>query len=122
MILADTSVWIDHLRGTSSALRFELEQGRIVMHPYVTAELALGSLKDRRKTVAMLEMLPQLQVAMLSEVRRMAEAHKLHGKGIGLVDVHLIASVMITPGTSLWTVDKRLHGVAEAMRVHRTIL
>ncbi len=121
MILADTSVWIDHLRGASSALRNELEQGRIVMHPYVVAELALGSLKDRLKTVAMLEMLPKLQVAQLSEVRRMVEAHKLHGKGIGLVDAHLIASVMITPGTTIWTVDKRLRGVAEAMRIHKTM-
>lgn len=121
MILADTSVWIDHLRGTNSALRVELEQGRIVMHPYVTAELALGSLRDRLKTVALLEMLPQLRVAQLSEVRRMVEAHKLHGKGIGLVDAQLLASVMMTPGTTLWTTDKRLRGVAEALRVSAAI-
>jgi hypothetical protein len=94
-----------------------LSAGRIAMHPFVVAELALGTLRDRKKTLAYLEMLPQVKVAQLSEVRRMIEAHSLYGRGIGLTDVHLLASALITPYTLLWTVDKRLGSLAEALGV-----
>ena len=118
MILADSTVWIDLFRGRSLEMQRLLKHEKIVMHPFVAAELALGSLKDRRKTLAHLDRLPQVQVADLGEVRSLIEAHALYSKGIGLTDAHLIASCLITPGTQLWTRDVRLAAVAQTLRIH----
>jgi predicted nucleic acid-binding protein len=117
MILADTSVWVDHFRGTDDSLHKQLSVAHISIHPFVVAELALGSLKQRMRTIAELEMLSQVKVANLREVRSLIEAHNLHSKGIGLIDVHLIASTLLTQSTQLWTRDKRLQAVAEEIGI-----
>lgn len=92
------------------------------MHPFVVGELALGLLKDRSKTLALLDLLPQLRVAQSDEVRSMIESRRLYGLGIGLTDTHLIASVFLNPPTLLWTRDKQLHKVAERLGIHaRTV-
>ena len=103
MILADTSVWIDHLRSGNKDLRRHLNQRQIVIHPFVIAELALGSLKERTKTLALLDLLPQARLARLNELRLTIEARRLFSQGIGLTDAHLIASVLIDSPTLLWT-------------------
>jgi predicted nucleic acid-binding protein len=118
VILADTSVWIDFFRADDPEMRMYLRNEQVLMHPFVVAELALGSLHNRRKTLAELDRLPQMQVAQLDEVRRMIEFHSLYSKGIGLTDVHLIASCLITPGTQLWTRDARLAAIAQTLRIH----
>jgi len=118
LILADTSIWIDHLRSGNAELRNHLEQGHIVIHPFIIAELALGSLRERTKTLALLDLLPQVRMAQMSEVRLMIEARRLYSLGIGLTDAHLIASVFINSSTLLWTRDKRLRKVAEALGIH----
>ena len=118
MILADTSIWVDHFRKGNKQLRTYLEQGQIAMHPFVIAELVLGSLGERTKTLALLDLLPQIEVAQISEVRHLIETRRLYTLGIGLVDAHLIASVFITPATVIWTTDKPLRKVAEALGVH----
>jgi predicted nucleic acid-binding protein len=123
LILADTSIWIDHLRSGNKELRKHLNQGDIVIHPFIIAELALGlvnrrSLQERTKTLALLDLLPQVRVAQLNEVRLTIEARRLYNWGIGLIDAHLIASVFINPSTLLWTRDKRLRNVAEALGIH----
>ncbi len=122
MILADTSVWIDHLRLGNKELKNLLEQGQIVIHPLVIAELALGSLRERAKTLALLDLLPQVQVAQMNEVRLAIETRRLYSLGIGLIDVHLIASVLINPPTLLWTRDKRLRKAAESFGLHANLL
>jgi predicted nucleic acid-binding protein len=99
-------------------MREHLNQGRVVIHPLIIAELALGSLRDRASTLALLDLLPQVRVAQLSEVRLMIEARHLYGVGIGLTDAQLIASVFISPSTFLWTRDKCLRKAAEALGVH----
>jgi hypothetical protein len=99
-------------------MRTHLNQGRIVIHPFIIAELALGCLQDRAKTLALLDLLPQVRVAQLKEVRLTIETRRLYGLGIGLTDAHLIASVFINPPTLLWTRDKRLRRVAEALGIH----
>ena len=99
-------------------LRKHLNEGQIVIHPAIIAELALGSLEDRSRTLALLDLLPQVQVAQLSEVRRMVEGRRLYSLGIGLTDAQLIASVFINPSTVLWTRDKRLRKAAEALSIH----
>lgn len=126
MILADTSIWIDHLRSGNKELSKLLNQGQVVIHPFIIAELALGlldkpSLKRRAQTLALLDLLPKVQVAQLSEVRLMIEARRLYSLGIGLTDAHLIASVFLNPSTLLWTRDKRLRKAAEGLGIHASL-
>ncbi len=126
MILADTSIWIDHLRSGNPELRKLLDQGHIVIHPFIIAELALGlgnerAPQKRTKTLALLDLLPQVRVAQLGEVRLMIEARRLYNLGIGLTDAHLIASVFLNPSTLLWTRDKRLRKAAEALGIHASV-
>lgn len=118
MILADTSIWIDHFRSGNKEMRRLLTQGQIVIHPFIIAELALGSLQSRTRTLALLDLLPQVRMAQLSEVRLTIEARRLFSLGIGLTDAHLIASSFIDPSTLLWTRDKRLRRVAEKLGIH----
>jgi predicted nucleic acid-binding protein len=121
LILADTSIWIDHLRSGNKEMRRHLDQGQIVIHPFIVAELALGSLRERSKTLALLDLLPQVRIARLSELRLMIDARRLYNLGIGLTDAHLIASVFIDSPTLLWTKDKRLRRVAENLGVHANL-
>ncbi len=102
-------------------MRNLLDQGQIVIHPFIIAELALGSLKERSKTLALLDRLPQVRVAQLSELRVMIEARRLYSLGIGLTDAHLIASVFIDSPTLLWTRDQRLCRVAEDLGIHASL-
>ena len=118
MILADTSVWVDHLRFGDNDMRELLNRGQIVIHPFVVAELALGSIKDRAKTLALLDLLPQARIAQLNELRLAIEARRLYSAGIGFTDAHLIASVLIDSPTLLWARDKKLRKVAENLGIH----
>jgi hypothetical protein len=117
MILADTTIWVDHFRVPNDELRKLLSNEGIVMHPFIVAELALGSLGQRTTMLQALDDLPALRVARLEEVRIMIEAHSLYCRGIGLIDAHLIASCLIHPSTLLWTKDKRLSKVAKALGI-----
>jgi predicted nucleic acid-binding protein len=121
LILADTSIWIDHLRSADPELTTLLHQGQIVIHPFIIAELALGSLRERKHTLALLDFLPKSRVAQLSEVRLLIEARRLYSLGIGLTDAHLIASVFIDSPTRLWTRDKRLRAAAETLGIHANL-
>jgi predicted nucleic acid-binding protein len=92
-----------------------------VIHPFVIAELALGSLPRRTKTLELLDLLPQVRMPHLSEVRVMIEARRLYSMGIGLIDAHLIASVFVNSATLLWTRDKPLRKVAEGLGIHASL-
>jgi predicted nucleic acid-binding protein len=115
MILADTSVWVDHFRKRDAALYEQLQRNNIFTHPFIVTELVLGNLPDRQNAIASLDRLPMAKVAQLHEVRRLIEAHSLSRRGIGFVDAHLIASTLITPHTALWSRDRRLRDVAETL-------
>jgi predicted nucleic acid-binding protein len=117
VILADTSVWIDYLRRGNPEMKKLLGRGQIVMHPFVVAEIALGSLRNRRERLEELEALLEVKVAQLQEVRHMIETRALYSKGIGLMDAHLVASCLMTPGTQLWTLDAALAKVAMAVGI-----
>jgi predicted nucleic acid-binding protein len=93
LILADTSIWIDHLRSGNKEMREHLDQGNIVTHPFIIAELALGSLRERSKTLALLDLLPKVRVAQLGEVRLMIEARRLYSLAMGITAANIIASV-----------------------------
>ncbi|HLH94566.1 MAG TPA: type II toxin-antitoxin system VapC family toxin [Xanthobacteraceae bacterium] len=112
MILADTSVWVDHLRAGDKALAALLDAGRVLAHPFVIGELALGNLHQREIVLKALADLPHASVATDAEVLHFVERHALSGRGIGYIDAHLLAAVALTAGAELWTKDKRLHGVA----------
>ncbi len=121
MILADTSVWIDHFRKRNRALYQQLQRNNISTHPFIVTELVLGNLPDRQNAIASLDRLPMVKVAQPHEVRRLIEAHSLFRRGIGFVDAHLIASTLITPHTLLWSRDKRLHQVAEMLGIEANL-
>jgi len=102
-------------------MRQHLNGGQIAVHPLIVAELALGNLRDRAKTLALFDLLPQMRVAQLNEVRLLIESRRLYGLGIGVVDAHLIASVLINPFTVLWTRDEQLRRVAEDLGIHASL-
>ena len=108
MILVDTSVWVDFWQRGDSELADLLNASRILAHPFVTGEVALGSFKQRETLLEALQALPQAHVATDNEVLHFIGDQSLYGIGIGYVDAHLLAAVRLTPGTLLWTRDKRL--------------
>ena len=112
MILVDTSIWVDHLRAGNARLARLLEDGEVVSHPFVIGELALGNLRQRDTVLDALSELPQANVATDIEVLHLVREEALFGRGIGYVDVHLLASIRLSPGTLLWTRDRRLREVA----------
>ena len=121
MILADTSVWVDHLRASDKALVALLDAGMVLAHPFVIGELALGNLRQREIVLKALADLPHASIATDVEVLHFIERRALFGRGIGYIDAHLLAAVQLTAGTELWTNDKRLHGVAAQLGLANTL-
>jgi predicted nucleic acid-binding protein len=120
LILIDTSVWVSHLRSGEAHLASLLEEGGAASHPFVIGELACGSLKRREEILRLLQALPICQLARQDEILDFIEAHKLMGKGLGYVDMHLLASAMLS-GVRLWTFDKSLAKAAKALGVNRAL-
>jgi len=117
MILVDTSVWVDHLRAGVPALAAALEQGGVLTHPFVVGELACGKLKNRVEVLQLLGELPGVPVATDAEALDFIERRALMGRGIGYIDVHLLASVALAGSARLWTRDKRLAVVADDLEL-----
>ncbi|MGA3402512.1 MAG: type II toxin-antitoxin system VapC family toxin [Acetobacteraceae bacterium] len=115
MILVDTSVWIDHLRRRDEVLVELLGEGKVLSHPFVIGELALGSLHQRDAILGWLRRLPSASMAHDSEVMLLIERQPLFGLGTGYVDAHLLTAARLTPDTLLWTRDKRLLAIAERL-------
>ncbi|WP_027156927.1 type II toxin-antitoxin system VapC family toxin [Methylobacter luteus] len=114
MMLVDTSVWIDHLRRSDAELAAMLLEGQVLVHPWVVGELACGNLQDRKLVLGLLQSLPSAPVASAGEVLFFIEKHALMGRGIGYVDVHLLAAARLA-GTRLWTRDRQLVVVADEL-------
>jgi predicted nucleic acid-binding protein len=115
-VLVDTSIWITHFAKSSPELRRLLDAGEVLSHPLVIGELACGNLKNRAEILALLQTLPLARVAGDDEVLAFIEARKLPGRGLGLVDVHLLASAALSR-VPLWTDDKRLRDAASSLGV-----
>lgn len=111
MILVDTSVWVAHLRKAEEALQSLLNEGLVLSHPFVIGELACGNLKNRDEILALLDALPKAKLASHEEVLHLVSERKLYGKGLGWVDVHLVAAALLSQ-SPLWTRDKTLASVA----------
>ncbi len=116
MRLVDTSVWIDHLRRSSSALASTLDAGDVLGHPLVIGEIACGRLHNRAEVLSLLAALPTAAVAEDDEALRFVEVQRLAGSGLGWIDVHLLASAILSRAT-LWTLDRRLRECARRLGV-----
>jgi len=116
MVLVDTSVWIDHLRNGVTLLEDLLSSGDVTIHPFVIGELACGNLSNREEILSLLSALPTVKLATHSEVLHLVEKHGLSGRGLGWIDVHLLASALLS-GVALWTVDRRLKVMLESMGI-----
>ena len=115
MILVDTSVWIDHLRKGDRGLAALLTASGVLMHPFVIGELACGNLRKRDEVLALLKDLPRVAVASDDEVLFFIERNALMGRGLGYVDVHLLAAVALQGSARLWTRDKRFRAAAHSL-------
>ena len=116
-VLVDTNIWIDHLRQTEPVLVDLLERDQVCVHQSVITELALGNLEDRSVFLKALERLMIGRNVADQGVRPLVEERRLWGRGLSAVDVALLASVVVAPGVSLWTRDKRLRHAASDMGV-----
>ena len=115
MILVDTSVWIEHFRRNEPRLVEALNLEEVLVHPFVAGELACGNLRNRSEILHYLGHLPSAPSATHVEVLDFIERRSLSGRGIGYVDVHLLASTALHGSAGLWTRDERLAGVARAL-------
>tara|TARA_B100000315_G_scaffold228943_1_gene238146 strand:+ start:10981 stop:11340 length:360 start_codon:yes stop_codon:yes gene_type:complete len=119
MVLVDTSIWISHFKEGNSHLKELLEDDSVVCHPFIIGELACGGLKNRKEIISLLKALPKVQTAESDEILQFIESKRLFGKGLGFVDVHLLASALLTK-VLLWTADKPLQRAAAKLRIlHR---
>jgi predicted nucleic acid-binding protein len=114
MVLVDTSVWIAHLRAGQPALAALLLEEQVAMHPFIAGELSCGNLKQRGRILADLAALPAVTPASHAEVMGLIETRKLWGRGLGWIDVHLLASALLSQ-SRLWTLDKRLAATAREL-------
>ena len=116
MIIADTSVWVEHLRRPTAVLTERLQNNGVLMHPFVLGELVLGGVSA--STLKVLKDLPQCPVASPDEVLTLIETARLTGRGIGYVDTHLIDSARMARDTRLWSLDQKMGAVAEVLDLH----
>jgi predicted nucleic acid-binding protein len=117
MILIDSSVWVDHFRAAEPRIALLAAEETILMHPLVFGELAMGNFARRSTVLRWFEnFIPAVQ-ARQDEVLHLVESAQLHGKGLGFIDAHLLASARLMPSATLWTRDKRLLSAAAALGV-----
>jgi len=115
-VLVDTSVWVDHLRRGNAELASRLGNGEVESHLFVIGELACGNLGRRQEILSLLDSLPRVIEAEHDEVLSLVQSRRLNGRGLGWVDVHLLASALLGR-TTLWTLDKRLAELAQGLGV-----
>ncbi len=116
MVLVDTSVWVSHLRQGNEELQKLLYSGEVVCHPFIVGELACGNLKNRHEILTYLQSLPMTILAEDEEVLKLIENNQLVGKGLSYIDVHLIASTVLS-NVLLWTLDKTLGKFTEKIGI-----
>lgn len=121
-VLVDTSVWVDHFRSRNDALVTLLQQDQVLTHPMVIGEIAcVTPPAPRSQTLGDLGLLPMIQKVSIEEAMAFVERESLYGKGCGLVDMVLLSSTLITPGATLWTIDRRLAELAEQFGVAHSV-
>jgi predicted nucleic acid-binding protein len=116
MVLVDTSVWVAHLQKGIDKLEALLNEGDVICHPFIVGELACGNLKNRAEILSLLQTLPMAIHAEHEEVMNFIENYSLMGKGLGYIDMHLLASAMLTK-VPLWTLDKKFDSISSKLRL-----
>ena len=116
MVLVDTSVWVSHLREGNAGLAELLNNGDVACHPFIVGELACGNLQSRTIILSLLKALPMTVAMEHEEILTFIEKRGLMGKGLGYVDIHLLASAVIS-GLPIWTLDKKLEQVADTLHL-----
>ncbi len=114
MVLVDTSIWVDHLRQGSRRLEKLLMDAAVMCHPYIIGELACGNLKNRNEIISLLQALPMAPTIEFDEFLFFIDRNQLMGKGVGFVDIHLLASAQLA-GVPLWTADRKLKSSADRL-------
>ncbi len=112
--LVDSSVWIGHFKKADSKLISLLEADEVILHPFVIQELYLGKPKGKEFVFERLVKLPTLSILPDEEFRRFVDRFKIPGKGIGVIDSHLLASAF-QQKIALFTFDKKLGHLAQAI-------
>lgn len=116
MILVDTSIWVTHLREGSRQLEKLLMDAEVMCHPFIIGELACSNIKNRNEIISLLKALPVAQIVDSDEFLFFTDQNNLMGKGIGFVDINLLASAKLA-GVKLWTADKRLVSAADQLKL-----
>jgi hypothetical protein len=116
MVLVDTSIWISHLREGNSYLKDLLNNGDVLCHPFIIGELACGTLKNRNEILSLFKSLPMANIAEHDEVLKFIETRSLMGVGLGYVDIHLLASAILS-ASPIWSLDKKLGKMAIDMNI-----
>ena len=116
MVIVDTSIWVTHLRQGSRQLEKLLYDAEVMCHPFIVGELACGNLKNRTEIISLVQSLPMAPTIEFNEFLFFIDRNHLMGKGVGFVDVHLLASAQLT-GMPLWTADKRLKSAADQLEL-----
>ena len=116
MILVDTSVWVDHFRRRSRHLSALLGDGLVVCHPFIIGELACGQLANRDELLTLMQSLPSASTIARKEILFFIDRNYLAGKGVGFVDLHLLASARLDE-LELWTADRRLNKIAAELQL-----
>lgn len=116
MILVDTSIWIDHFNKKDARLITLLEENSVLVHPFIIGELACGNIKNRNEILELLDALPKISTVGFGEILFFINQHQLYGKGLGYIDVHLIASC-IMDDAKLYTRDKKLFRIAKEFNI-----
>ncbi|SRR5258706_247209 len=114
MVLVDTSVWIHHFRSSLDRLKSYLLEAQVMVHPFVIGELACGNLKNRSEILSLLKSLPSTSLVKDDDILFFIERQNLMGRGLGLIDIHLLASAKLAH-VSLWTEDKKLDAAARGL-------
>jgi predicted nucleic acid-binding protein len=117
VILVDTSIWVSHLNTGDVHLKQLLEQGEVACHPFVVGELACGNIQNRAEVLSLLRALPMARTAEHGEVLHFIDRHRLMGIGLGFIDVHLLASALLS-NMPLWTADKQLKAASTELNIN----
>ncbi len=111
MLLIDTSIWVAHLRSGNHPLKKTLYHGEALCHPLIIGELACGTIKNRDEIISLLQSLPLAEVAENDDVLKFIEINHLMGLGLGFIDMHLLASALLSKNP-IWSLDKKLNSVS----------
>jgi len=117
MVLVDTSIWIDHFRNYNEELKELLITGQVCIHPFIVGELSCGNILNRKEILTLLGALPGIDTVLDEEVLMLIEDRKLYGKGLGFIDIHLLAAAVVHHVT-IWTGDKYLYRVSKEFGIN----